>query len=200
MRDWVLIDMLQGKKSLRRETYTRSMRPIKVVAEFDLAERAPLLVKVGISGVSSAGALRNLEEELPHWDFERVRTAAKKKWEEELGRIEIEADERTKRVFYSALYHTFLAPVLYEDVDGQYRGVDYNFYQSEGTNYTVFSLWDEASISFTGSCRITPAMWGSSPWPMNLPFISRIFTITSGSPGKRRRESNRSSTCGSEMI
>jgi predicted alpha-1,2-mannosidase len=142
MQDWALIDMLQRKKIQRRETYTRSMRPIKVVAEFDPTETAPLLVKVGISGVSSAGALANLEEELPHWDFERVHTEAKEKWAEELGRIEIETDEKTKRVFYSALYHTFLAPVLYEDVDGQYRGLDHNFYTSEGTNYTVFSLWD----------------------------------------------------------
>jgi len=115
-------------------------------AHFDFAvdvdER--LLVKVGLSGVSTAGAVKNLAEELPHWDFDRVRLEAKREWNRELSRVEVESlDDDQQTIFYTALYHTMLGPVLYEDVDGRYRGLDQNIHTSDGfTNYTIFSLWD----------------------------------------------------------
>ena len=104
----------------------------------------PLLVKVGISAVDLEGARRNLETELPHWDFDQVKKAAEARWEETL--LSIEADlpsEADSRTFYTALYHAMLAPYLYQDVDGRYRGLDKKIHQSQAfTNYTVFSLWD----------------------------------------------------------
>ncbi|HQU71027.1 MAG TPA: glycoside hydrolase family 92 protein, partial [Calditrichia bacterium] len=96
------------------------------------------------SPVSTAGALKNLEAEIPHWDFDRTRRETRAKWQETLSRIEVETlSDADKRTFYSAFYHASLSPVLYEDVDGRYRGLDQNIYVSEGfTNYTIFSLWD----------------------------------------------------------
>jgi predicted alpha-1,2-mannosidase len=116
---------------------------LKVV--FDFAEgAAPLLVKVGISAVSVDGARRNLEAELPGWDFDAVRRAASDAWERELGRIRVEGGTRDQRVvFYSALYHAMLTPNVYMDVDGQYRGRDLAVHRAQGfTYYSVFSLWD----------------------------------------------------------
>ncbi len=104
----------------------------------------PLLVKVGISAVSEEGARLNRTTEIPGWDFEEQRNKARDLWENELLKIEIEgATERQKRIFYTALYHSYLNPNLYMDVDGKYRGTDMHVHQADDfTNYTVFSLWD----------------------------------------------------------
>jgi predicted alpha-1,2-mannosidase len=104
----------------------------------------PLLAKVAISAVSIDGARRNLEAEIPGWDFDAVRAAADAAWERELSKILIQGGTRDQRVvFYTALYHTMLAPNVYMDVDGQYRGRDFEIHKAEGfTYYSVFSLWD----------------------------------------------------------
>lgn len=118
---------------------------LKAVLHLDDAAKAPLLVKVGISSVDVAGALRNLESELPGWDFERVRQAAADSWEAELSRIHIDTPSvPVQRTFYSALYHTMLAPTLFGDVDGRYRGMDLAVHQlPQGQhNYSTYSLWD----------------------------------------------------------
>ncbi|MDZ7267834.1 MAG: GH92 family glycosyl hydrolase [candidate division KSB1 bacterium] len=103
-----------------------------------------ILVKVGLSAVSIAGARDNLQREIPDWDFARVRRAAEATWNAALGKIVVRggsADERT--IFYTALYHTLLAPHLFMDGDGRYRGRDGRVHRARGfTNYTVFSLWD----------------------------------------------------------
>ncbi|HEY0876018.1 MAG TPA: GH92 family glycosyl hydrolase [Vicinamibacterales bacterium] len=103
-----------------------------------------LLAKVAISAVSIEGARKNLETELPHWDFEAVRGAADAAWEKELSKIRVTGGTRDQRVtFYTALYHAMLAPNVFMDVDGRYRGRDLRIHQAEGfTYYTVFSLWD----------------------------------------------------------
>ena len=103
-----------------------------------------LLVKVGISYVDVEGALRNLEAEVPHWDFDRVREEASASWEEALGSVRVwGGNEGAKRTFYTALYRTKLAPILFQDVDGRYRGADGRVHASDGSrNYSVFSLWD----------------------------------------------------------
>jgi predicted alpha-1,2-mannosidase len=109
------------------------------------ASGAPLLVKVGISGVDIEGALRNLEQEMPDWDFDRVSAAANAAWENELGRIAIDAaSDDMRRIFYTSLYHTMLAPTLFSDVDGRYRGMDLAVHQlPQGAhNYSTYSLWD----------------------------------------------------------
>ncbi len=118
---------------------------LKAALHIDDVAHQPVLVKVGISGVDIEGALRNLETEIPDWDFEKVQQDAADAWEHELSRIRVNtASERTLRVFYSSLYHTMLAPTLFSDVDGRYRGMDLGIHQlPDGQhNYSTYSLWD----------------------------------------------------------
>lgn len=111
---------------------------------FDARNGSPLLVKVGISAVSTDGALKNLRAEIPHWDFDRIRSEAAAAWNAELGKITVTGGSEAQLTnFYTALYHAMTAPNLYMDEDGQYRGRDFKIHQSKDfTNYTVFSLWD----------------------------------------------------------
>lgn len=106
--------------------------------------QAPLLVKVGLSAVSTENALANLQTEIPRWSFDAVRESARNEWNKQLGRIEIETKhEDRKTVFYTALYHTMIAPSVFSDINGDYRGADGKVYKANGfTNYTTFSLWD----------------------------------------------------------
>lgn len=101
-------------------------------------------VKVGISPVSMSGADRNIESELPGWDFEETVRRTAQKWERELDKVTVEgADDRTRRIFYTGLYHAFLQPALFNDCDGRYRGADGMVHEDPGhETYTVFSLWD----------------------------------------------------------
>lgn len=104
-----------------------------------------LLVKCAISAVSAEGALRNLEAELSGWDFDATRMAAGAAWDAQLGRLKLDTfDARHARMLYTALYHSLLAPTLFNDVDGQYRGMDLQIHQlpPEASNYTQYSLWD----------------------------------------------------------
>lgn len=119
-------------------------KDIRAYFNFDTEEGEKINVKFALSPVSSAGALKNLEAEIPHWDFAKTKEETKEKWNKELSKIEVKTlTEADRTTFYTAMYHTNLSPILYEDVDGQYRGLDQNIHQSEGfTNYTIFSLWD----------------------------------------------------------
>ncbi|MDE1150565.1 MAG: GH92 family glycosyl hydrolase [Azospirillaceae bacterium] len=118
---------------------------LKCALHFPDASTAPLLVKVGVSAVDIDGALRNLDSDIPDFDFDRVRGAARDAWQAELSRIRIEADSDTdRRIFYSALYHALVAPTLFSDVDGRYRGMDDAVHQMPAgrKTYTTYSLWD----------------------------------------------------------
>ncbi|MEO6303817.1 MAG: GH92 family glycosyl hydrolase, partial [Bacteroidia bacterium] len=112
--------------------------------QFDLTDEKPLMVKVAISSVSAEGALKNLEAEAKHWDFEKYKKEAEQTWNTQLKKIEITEEDKNKlSVFYTALYHTCIHPSLNMDVDNQYRGVDQQVHTAKGfTNYSVFSLWD----------------------------------------------------------
>jgi predicted alpha-1,2-mannosidase len=112
--------------------------------DFDVAAKERLLIKFALSSVSTVGALKNLEAEIPGWDFEKVKQDGQEKWEEQLNKIQITTTAPGDLInFYTALYHTFLAPTTYMDVDGQYRGLDQNVHQAaDFVNYTTFSLWD----------------------------------------------------------
>lgn len=114
------------------------------VLHFDTNDLRQVQAKVGISAVDYEGARRNLEAEIPHWDFDRVRQSARDAWQHQLQRIRIKGGtEDTRTIFYTALYHCAINPSLFTDVDGRYRGVDQQIHQSEGSPvYTVFSLWD----------------------------------------------------------
>jgi predicted alpha-1,2-mannosidase len=119
-------------------------KDIRAYFNFDTQDREKINIKFALSPVSTAGAMKNLEAEIPHWDFNKTKEDTKAKWNKELSKIEVETlTEDDKTTFYTAMYHTNLSPILYEDVDGQYRGLDQNIHQSNGfTNYTIFSLWD----------------------------------------------------------
>ena len=111
--------------------------------DFDTAEGEQVLVKVALSPVSIEGAKANLAAELPGWDFDAT-AAADKAWNDELSKVKIETeDETSKRIFYTALYHTMVAPSLFCDVNGDYRGADGKVHENPGRDtYTTFSLWD----------------------------------------------------------
>ena len=103
----------------------------------------PLLVKTGLSAVSIENAIGNLMSENPGWDFQKVIADAEKAWNDELSKVVVEtgnADDRT--VFYTALYHTMVAPSVFSDVCGEYRGADGEVHEGNFTNYTTLSLWD----------------------------------------------------------
>lgn len=105
---------------------------------------AGVLLKVGISPVSTDNALANIRAEIPGWNFDAVASAADAAWERELGKVAFEtADSTRRRVFYTALYHTMVAPSIFNDHNGDYRGADKKIYHDTTfTNLTTFSLWD----------------------------------------------------------
>ncbi|AUC13655.1 sugar hydrolase [Tenacibaculum sp. SZ-18] len=117
---------------------------LRAYFNFDTDKDEQIRIKFALSNVSTSGALKNLEAEIPHWDFNKTYTETKNKWNQELSKIEVKTlTKEQKTTFYTALYHTNLSPIVYEDIDGKYRGLDQNIYTSEGfTNYTIFSLWD----------------------------------------------------------
>ena len=115
----------------------------KVLLQFPTAQNEEVLVKVGVSAVDMDGARKNVE--IPGWDFDGVRSAARQAWNDYLSKIDIRtqnADQRT--MFYTALYHTGLQPNLFTDADGRYFGMDLKPHQGSVDEpvYTIFSLWD----------------------------------------------------------
>ena len=118
--------------------------PTKESFEFVNPNNEPVFIKIGISAVDEQGAKQNLEQEIGNKSFEEIKKEAQQTWEQQLGKIVIEADDlNNKTNFYTALYHTMLAPNLYQDVDGRYRGMDLNIHKTKDFEYyTVFSLWD----------------------------------------------------------
>ena len=115
---------------------------LKLWLQFANPKNGQLLVKVGVSAVSEEGALKNLEAELPSWDFDAVVADAQKHWNAELSRIDVSGGTPEQlTTFYSSLYHAMVAPNVFSNVDGQYRGMDNQIHQADGfTPYTVFSL------------------------------------------------------------
>ncbi len=116
---------------------------LQFLAKYKTHANEVIQVKVAVSAVSAANALQNLDAEIPGWNFDTLREATRVKWDKELSRIQIEGSEEQKTTFYTSLYHAFLTPNLYQDVNGEYRGFDQNIHRAENfTEYTVFSLWD----------------------------------------------------------
>ena len=120
-------------------------RAPRLVYTFDLSDGAPLLVKCGLSAVDDAGATRNLEAEIPGWDFDAVRRTAEGAWRAQLSRVALDpaTDADTRALFATSLYRLFHAPVDIADVDGRYRGGDGRVAVApNGRYYSEFSLWD----------------------------------------------------------
>ena len=107
-------------------------------------QEGSLMVKVGLSAASCENALLNLDSENPGWNFAAVRQEADRLWNNELGKIRIStSDAVCRRIFYTSLYHTMVAPSIFCDVNGDYRGADGKVHRkADFVNYTTFSLWD----------------------------------------------------------
>ncbi len=103
-----------------------------------------VLIKTSLSSVDENGAMANMQTELPHWDFEKVKNDANAAWNKELNRIKVYGGTKEEKInFYTALYHCMIHPNVMNDVDGRYRGRDKQVHKAEGFDYyTVFSLWD----------------------------------------------------------
>lgn len=115
----------------------------KVFVEFETKEREEVLLKVGLSAVDARGAKNNLLTEIPDWRFDDVRIATRKDWQHFLSKIDVEtSNDSLKTIFYTSLYHTAIAPNVFSDIDGRYRGMDRKIHQSKENIYTVFSTWD----------------------------------------------------------
>lgn len=117
---------------------------VKAFVGFNTEKDETIEVKVALSAVDAYGALKNLQAEVPGWNFESVREQAKNSWNNELRKIIVKGGTpEQKKVFYTAMYHAFLQPNIFMDVDGRYRGMDREIHQADQfSNYTVFSLWD----------------------------------------------------------
>lgn len=118
--------------------------PLYAHAGFSTEDGEQVMMKVALSPVSMEGAYAAMQAELSGWDFDSVAEDAAKAWNEELSKIRVETDDNTaKKIFYTALYHSMIAPATFCDIDGSYRGADGKIYGNPGhTTYTTFSLWD----------------------------------------------------------
>lgn len=133
--------------NLRKDSlFLRLNTPGDLKFHYKFAENnKPLYVKVAISPVDTDGAERNMLAELPGWDFDATRVESAHIWNKALNDIQIESSDPKVMVnFYTALYHTMIAPYAYQDVDGRYLGMDKKVHRAEPgyVNYSVFSLWD----------------------------------------------------------
>ena len=137
--NFILYDGGRKIKSLERKG-----KHVKGFLEFSTNENEEIYVKMGVSTVSMENGLKNLMHEIPNWDFDMVHRSAIAKWNKELSKIKIETtDSKKKKIFYTAMYHSMIAPNIYNDVNGDYRGTDKKVYNDTSfTNYTLFSLWD----------------------------------------------------------
>lgn len=111
---------------------------------FDTEKGGQIVLSTALSGVSMEGAAKNMAAEAPHNDFDKYLAETKDNWNRQLGKIEVTGDNKDDKVnFYTALYHTMIAPTIYSDVDGAYYGPDKKIHQTDGwVNYGTFSLWD----------------------------------------------------------
>jgi len=117
---------------------------LKLFFDFNTNEGEKIKIKMALSPVSSAGALENMKKEVPGWDFEKVKKQSQEIWNSELNKIQIETIQKEDLVnFYTAMYHAFLGPTEYMDLDGNYKGLDMNVHKAKNfKNYTSYSLWD----------------------------------------------------------
>lgn len=146
-----------GNKNFKRRQYNGFWRfnqsrnfpeiageQIRAYFDFKTEEGEKIKLKFALSPVSTANALENLRTETPGWDFNAIYKKGNDAWNKELGRIDAQMQSNEDMInFYTALYHSFLSPTVYMDVNGEYKGLDQNVHTAKGfTNYTTFSLWD----------------------------------------------------------
>ncbi len=121
-----------------------SGKKVKAAFEFDNTTGNEINITIGISPVDEEGAIHNWQLEIGSKTFEEIKKETQGVWEKQLEKIVIESEDFDyKTNFYTALYHTMIAPNLYQDIDGRYRGMDMKIHKTnEFDYYTVFSLWD----------------------------------------------------------
>ncbi len=158
-RDWAREQYLyfyaEFSKPFKNHTFINKGQPtrdervesdfVKAWFDFDVADGQPVVMRIALSAVDVDGAKNNLKAELADgdFDFDALRQKSYDQWNTELKRYAVsDPNESNKTVFYTALYHTMIAPNLFSDADGRYRAHDLKVYQSERPVYTVFSLWD----------------------------------------------------------
>lgn len=134
----------QDATRLGAGTRSSKGRNVKAFFDYKMKEKEPLLVRVGISGTGVEGARKNLAAEIPSWNFEAVKDAAVKQWQNLFDTVQVDTfDPRIRTTFYANLYLSCQAPILFNDIDGSYRGLDHKNHSAPGfQNYTIFSLWD----------------------------------------------------------
>lgn len=132
------------KRDKPEESFLVRGDSVKAVMDFSTEEDTSVMMKVAISPVSEENALLNLDKELPDWDFDAVVSRADSSWNKELGKIQIKTKQRNRKmIFYTSLFHTMIAPSLFNDVNGDYYGTDRQVHHAkEFNNLTTFSLWD----------------------------------------------------------
>ncbi len=144
--DAVKFDFVQSDSIIlsgRKNNQTTFCGNIYASVKFKLPSDNRIKVKVALSSVSTEGARNNLLAEIPLWDFQLTRSNAENKWNKELNKIKVKGGtEENFKIFYTSLYHCMIAPNIYNDVDGHYRGRDFKIHKSQSDYYTVFSLWD----------------------------------------------------------
>jgi len=149
----------------------------QLVGTFDFGKLdAPLVVKVAISSVDEAGAIANLDAEVPDFDFDRVHAAAKAEWIQALSVLDVDAPDAQRRSAYTALYHTLLGPSLFMDADGRYRGPDQAVHTAKGfDHYSTFSLWDTYRA-------LHPLLTIVQPEKRNADFVNSLLAHRRHSP------------------
>ena len=136
-----------------------SGKNLKCVLHFTTHADEIVLVKTGISAISAEAAANNLKQEISGWDFDKVRQQAHQAWSQQIGKIRVQTDNIAhKKVFYTGLYHMSLGPMLFDDVDGHYRGMDNQIHQLPAGkhNYTTFSCWDTYRAAHPAYTLIEP--------------------------------------------
>jgi len=136
---WKIFRIEEGNREEKIESKSEGL--IGAYVRYRTRKGEKILVKVAISYTGIEGARKNLSE-IPDWDFDRVRKEAESMWKKELSKVEVEGSYEEKVKFYTALYHAFISPNVFSDVDGKYIGPDDKIHQSDFTHYTTFSLWD----------------------------------------------------------
>jgi len=118
-------------------------KKLKMFFDFDTQEGEKVKIKFALSPVSQENALQNMRAEISGWDFEKVKAQAQASWNKELNKVQVTASNDNKINFYTALYHAYINPTTYTDINGEYKGLDQGVHKADGfTNYTTFSLWD----------------------------------------------------------
>ena len=136
------LEVIQKEKKIWEDEY--KVMNIYARADFQTKDAEQVMMKVGISPVSMEGAQANMASEMPGWDFDSKVAEARHLWNRELSRIGIKtADDQVRKIFYTALYHSMIAPSEFCDCDGSYRGADGQIHTNPGyKTHTTFSLWD----------------------------------------------------------